>query len=192
MKPVIITVALVAAFFVLTFKVEATQCQGRSCDNVQGHECEQGQHRYNPHCSPRPTLTATPTSSPYATTNPSPTATASATTTSSPIATTIPTDSPSATQSPSAEPSNPSTPRTDLTDGRSDGLGCSVKDCSGNKIAGQSGQILPSTGDNSFVWTIVIAVLVLIIGLALKFIHKIAKEDCESLSRMHGSDDEKI
>lgn len=174
MKPVIITVALVAAFFMFTFKVEATQCQGRSCDDVQGNECEQGQHRYNPHCSPRPTATAsaTPTASPSAVPSQSPT--------------------PSASIEPSNDPrpSNEPTIRTDLSDGRSDGLGCSVKDCSGNKVAGQSGQILPATGQDTLGWAMIIGGAGLGLGLAIRFFFKIVKEDYKSNIKRFGGDDE--
>jgi LPXTG-motif cell wall-anchored protein len=118
-----------------------------------------------------PCVTASPT--PSATVSPTvaPTAVPTAVATAAPSG--QPTVAPSAT--PSAVPvvgsvSTPSNP----TDGRSDGLGCSVRDCSGNVIPTVTGVVagvstdatLPSTGTNQ-TGVLLLGTLGLLLGKAL-------------------------
>jgi len=97
------------------------------CLDTLGYDRLEGDDCYGK--TPKPTKTATPT------------ATASATPTVTPEA--------SVSASPSPTPTNSGIPRTDLTDGRSDNLGCSTHDCSGNKVeAAQTNAALPATGSH--------------------------------------------
>lgn len=79
------------------------------------------------------------------TASPTPTATASASPSATPVASVEPTPNPTPVV-------GGGSPRNDLSDGRSDGRGCSVNDCSGNvvpvggAVLGSSTQTLPSTG----------------------------------------------
>lgn len=92
---------------------------------------------------------------------PTPSASASAT----PAPTSVPTEAPKATDS----------PRTDLTDGRSDGRGCSVNDCSGN-VVGTGGVVagvstdrqLPSTGTKELFDAAMISLGLLSLGFSLR------------------------
>jgi len=81
------------------------------------------------------------------------------------------TASPSPTATPSATPVvGGGNPRNDLSDGRSDGRGCSVNDCSGNvvpvggAVLGSSTQTLPSTGSLNVT---LYAIVGLIFGLGI-------------------------
>jgi hypothetical protein len=101
--------------------------------------------------SPTPTPTVAPTKTPAPTATPTvaPTATPVVTASPTPVVTPTGTPVPTATPVVSEPPTASQPPRTDLTDGRSDGLGCSVRDCSGNKpntAVLAASTTLPSTG----------------------------------------------
>lgn len=40
--------------------IKGVGAHGKSGDDVPGHECEHGQHTYNPHCDISPTVSPTP------------------------------------------------------------------------------------------------------------------------------------
>jgi hypothetical protein len=99
----------------------------------------------------------------YALDCPSPTATPT------PSASPMPTASPVATVAPTTTPT-PTIPPAPGGDGLSDGLGCSVQDCSGNQIGGQvlgastsepstQGRVLPFTGVDANPWIVLIVCL---------------------------------
>lgn len=138
--------------------------------------------------NPTPTASATPSSTPQPTNTPNPTATPTPTPTNTPTPTStqtpaptntptpIPTSTPASTPESTASPTvQGTTPPASTGDGRSDGLGCSVNDCSGNRVGGSESVVLgvsetrslPSTGSTNFVPSL-IAVLVAATGFALR------------------------
>jgi hypothetical protein len=96
--------------------------------------------------------------------------------TASPSATPVASASPEPTATPTNPPQGGSAP---ASDGRSDNLGCSVKDCSGNAVGGASvgtvagvstttGQMLPSTGTASLLNALMVGLGIFGTGLGLR------------------------
>lgn len=57
-------VILIGVAAIMLAGVGNVMAQGKSQDDVPGHECEHGQHTNNPHCDPTDTGTATATAGP--------------------------------------------------------------------------------------------------------------------------------
>jgi hypothetical protein len=161
-------------FFVSITTTEARpNCTGRECDDVEGRECEQGNHRNNPHCTPR--VTIRPSETPYASSTPRPTSspeqystpTPTASPTDNPVVSTTPTGVPQTIPSETAGQGGPSNISDGKSDGRTDSLDCIKRDCSGNKVTPQVlGAVLPATGSD--LWEKVgFGVVVLLMGYAL-------------------------
>mgnify|MGYP007080465489 CR=1 FL=1 len=139
MQKLIIAGSLVALFFLTANSTFASpQCRGLECDDVQGRECQKGNHRGNPHCSP--TVSPSPTGEP----NGSPTASVSPTPTIACFSSSSPTSSPT----PILHPED----------------GCNTARNSEPRVLGA---ILPATGDTSLQDKMFWAAVGLFLGLVI-------------------------